>query len=186
MARDTRRQMIRQAALLFRGRGYAATGIREVATQAGAHRGVIYHHFPRGKAELAEEVITLVDGTVGPLIVAVCQQQEPISAMHAIIAGAKMALTGGEHPPGCPIAAIALGAGHEDEGLLAAARAAFRRWEAPFRECLVRNGFAEADAAGLATLLIAGLEGGLVLCRTEGSNEPLDRVAAALEYALRD
>ncbi|RDI66321.1 hypothetical protein DFR76_10467 [Nocardia pseudobrasiliensis] len=59
----------------------------------------------------------------------------------------------GPRPPGCPIAAIALGAGPEDAGLLEAAR------------------FAEADAAGLAALFIAVLEGGLVLCRTEGSNE---------------
>ncbi|APA98469.1 TetR/AcrR family transcriptional regulator [Nocardia seriolae] len=185
MAGDTRMRMIRQAAKLFRGQGYAATGFREIVEKAETHRGVIYHHFPRGKAELAEEVVRLVDGTVGPAIEAVCANQEPVSAMRAVLAGAKMVMTGGGQRPGCPIAAVALGAGPGDAELLTATRDVFRQWQVPFRDCLRRNGFEEADATNLATLLIAGLEGALVLCRTEGDTEPLDRVADALERALR-
>lgn len=176
--------MIRQAALLFRGQGYAATGFREIVEKADTRRGVIYHHFPRGKTELAEEVLVLTDGTVGPAIEMVCANQDPVSAMHAIMAGAKLVMTGGDYPPGCPVAAIALGAGPDDAALLAAARDVFRRWQAPFRDCLHRNGISDPDASNLATLLIAGLEGALVLCRAEGTTEPLDRVAAALEHAL--
>ncbi|MVU78185.1 TetR family transcriptional regulator [Nocardia sp. ET3-3] len=177
--------MIRQAALLFRARGYAATGFREIVEQAGTHRGVIYHHFPRGKTELAEEVVRLVDGAVGPAIEAVCSNQDPVSAMRAILAGVKMIMTGGEHPPGCAVAAVALGAGPDDAELLTAASDVFRRWQDSYRECLLRNGIPDPDATDLATLLIAGLEGALVLCRTEGTTEPLDRVAAGLERALR-
>ncbi|MFE9575659.1 TetR/AcrR family transcriptional regulator [Nocardia sp. NPDC006044] len=184
MAKDTRARMIRHATLLFRGQGYAATGFREVVAKAGTHRGVIYHHFPRGKTELAEEVLAFIDGMVGPAIEAVCANQAPVPAMHAILGGAKLAMTGGGHPPGCPVAAVALGAGPDDAELLAAAGAIFRRWARPFQECLQRNGIDEEAAADLATLLIAGLEGALVLCRTEGTTDPLDRVAAGLERAL--
>ncbi|QIS14950.1 hypothetical protein F5544_35600 [Nocardia arthritidis] len=63
-------------------------------------------------------------------------------------------------------------------------RMIFRRWQGSFRDCLRRNGFDDADATNLAALLLAGLEGGLVLCRTEGGTAPLDQVAAALERAL--
>ncbi|MFD6158265.1 TetR/AcrR family transcriptional regulator [Nocardia sp. NPDC060256] len=185
MARDTRMRMIRQAALLFRGQGYAATGFREIVEKAGTHRGVIYHHFPRGKTELGEEVLALTDAAVGPAIEAVCADLDPVSAMRAIMAGAKMVMTGGGYPPGCPIAAIALGAGPEDPALLTAARDVFRRWQHPFQECLRRNGIHEPDATNLATLLIAGLEGALILCRTEGTVDPLDHVAAGLERALK-
>ncbi|MFB7719833.1 TetR/AcrR family transcriptional regulator [Nocardia sp. NPDC056100] len=184
VARDTRRQMIEQAALLFRGRGYGATGIREIATSAGAHRGVIYHHFPRGKTEVAEEVLAATDATVGAYIESWCTAQQPLSAMRAIIAGAKMIMASGEHPPGCPVAAITIGAGPDDEALREAARAIFERWQHAFRDCLRRNGTPDHEAANIATLLIAGIEGALVLCRAEGSNAPLDRVAAALEPLL--
>jgi TetR/AcrR family transcriptional repressor of lmrAB and yxaGH operons len=183
MARDTRQRMIRQAALLFRGHGYAGTGIREVAEAAGAHRGVIYHHFPGGKTELATEVLTYVDGLVGPAVEAVCAEQEPIPAMRAVLAGAKLVMTGGSHPAGCPVAAITLGA--EDEELRSATREIFGRWRQAFQDCLRRNGFRADEAMSLATLLIAGLEGGLVLCRAEGTTEPLDHVETALEHALK-
>ncbi|ASF07522.1 LmrA/YxaF family transcription factor [Nocardia brasiliensis] len=104
--------------------------------------------------------------------------------MHAILAGAKMVMAGGDQPPGCAVAAVTLGAGPDDHTLHEATRAIFRRWQQPFQECLQRNGFDEGDAKNLATLLIAGMEGALVLCRAEGTTEPIDRVAAALEYAL--
>lgn len=184
MARDTRSRIIRQAALLFRGQGYAATGFREIVDKAGTHRGVIYHHFPRGKTELAEEVLALVDGSVSPAIEAVCAGQDPVSAMRAIFAGVKMVMTGGDQPPGCAVAAVALGADPHDQELITAARDVFRRWQRPFQECLQRNGFPDDEAANLATLLVAGMEGALVLCRAEGNNEPLDRVADALQQAL--
>lgn len=184
MAGDTRTRMIRKAALLFRGQGYAATGFREIVEKAGTRRGVIYHHFPRGKAELAEEVLAATDNAVGAAIEVVCAEQTPVSAMHAILGGAKLVMSGGGYPPGCPVAAIALGAGPDDRNLLETARDVFRRWQAPFQDCLHRNGFDRSDAANLATLLIAGMEGALILCRAEGTMEPLDRVAAAIERAL--
>ncbi|GAA5166117.1 TetR/AcrR family transcriptional regulator [Pseudonocardia eucalypti] len=185
MARDTRERMIRQAALLFRGQGYAATGIREVAEKAGAHRGVTYHHFPGGKTELAAEVLAYVDSQVGPVIEAICATQAPVPAMHAILAGARLVMTGGSQPAGCTVAAITLAEGADGPALRSAAREIFGRWQRSFRECLLRAGVPEQRAVEMATLLIAGLEGALVLCRAEGGTEPLDRVAAAMEYALR-
>ncbi|QLY28304.1 TetR/AcrR family transcriptional regulator [Nocardia huaxiensis] len=184
MARDTRQRMIAQAALLFRGRGYAGTGIREIAEAAGANRGVIYHHFPGGKAEVATEVLASVDSMVSPAIAAVCATQDPVPAMHAILAATKFVMTGGEQPPGCTVAAITLGAGPDEPALHTLTRDIFRRWRTPFRECLQRNGFDDDTATNLATLLIAGMEGALVLCRAEDTTEPLDQVAAALEHAL--
>jgi TetR/AcrR family transcriptional repressor of lmrAB and yxaGH operons len=181
---NTRNRIIRHAALLFRGQGYVATGFREIVAQAGVHRGVIYHHFPRGKTEVAEEVLAITDAAVGPAIEAVCANSEPVAAMRAILAGAKMVMTGGGYPPGCPVAAVALGAGPDDTELLAKARDVFRNWQRLFRECLLRNGIDDPDATNLATLLIAGLEGALILSRTEGNSKPLDQVAAGLECAL--
>jgi TetR/AcrR family transcriptional repressor of lmrAB and yxaGH operons len=184
VARDTRRRMIQQAALLFRGSGYAGTGIREVAEAAGAHRGVIYHHFAGGKAELATEVLAYVDGLVGPAIEAVCAGQEPVPAMQAILAAAEVVMAGGDHPAGCAVAAVTVGAGPDEQSLRSMTREIFDRWQRAFRDCLLRNGFDTEAATNLATLLIAGLEGALVLCRAEGTTEPLARVAAGLEHAL--
>lgn len=178
--------MVRHAALLFRGQGYGGTGFREIVERAGAQRGVIYHHFPRGKAELAEEVIAFIDDQVGPAIETVCATADPVTALRLIMAGARMVMVDGDQPPGCPVAAVTLGAGPDDDTLKAAAHEVFNRWQHPFAACLQRNGFPEGQAADLAALLIAGLEGALILCRAAGTDEPLQRVTAALERALAD
>nr|WP_232541845.1 TetR/AcrR family transcriptional regulator [Nocardia bovistercoris] len=172
--------MIQQAALLFRSRGYGATGIREIANQAGAHRGVIYHHFPRGKTEVAEEVLAATDATVGGFIDSWCANQDPATAVRAIVAGIKMMSTGGEHPPGSPVAAITVGACPDDDHLRETALGIYQRWQGAFRDCLRRDGVPEPQASNLATVLIAGIEGALVLCRAEGGNAALDRLEAAM------
>src|SRR5260370_23581443 len=49
--------MVRSAASLVRSRGVSATSLADVLADSGAARGSIYHHFPEGKAQLAEDAI---------------------------------------------------------------------------------------------------------------------------------
>src|SRR2546428_9735058 len=54
---DSRERMVRSAASLIRTRGMHATSFSEVLADSGAPRGSIYHHFPKGKEQLAEDAI---------------------------------------------------------------------------------------------------------------------------------
>src|SRR5207245_7237258 len=54
---DSRASMVRSAASLIRSRGVSATSFSDVLADSGAPRGSIYHHFPDGKAQLAEDAI---------------------------------------------------------------------------------------------------------------------------------
>ncbi len=42
---------------LFRIQGYTATGLTQILVESGAPKGSFYFHFPRGKAQLAEQAI---------------------------------------------------------------------------------------------------------------------------------
>lgn len=59
MARKTeaRARAIATAERLFRIQGYTATGLTQILAESGAPKGSFYFHFPRGKAQLAEETI---------------------------------------------------------------------------------------------------------------------------------
>src|SRR5216684_1012059 len=57
MANDSRASMVRSAASLISSRGVSATSFSDVLTDSGAPRGSIYHHFPEGKKQLAEDAI---------------------------------------------------------------------------------------------------------------------------------
>src|ERR1700687_3391983 len=54
---DSRASMVRSAASLIRTRGVSATSFSDVLADSGAPRGSIYHHFPAGKEQLAEDAI---------------------------------------------------------------------------------------------------------------------------------
>src|SRR5437870_12102043 len=54
---DSRERMVRSAASLIRTRGVNATSFSDVLADSGAPRGSIYHHFPEGKRQLAEDAM---------------------------------------------------------------------------------------------------------------------------------
>src|SRR5437763_6644454 len=57
MSTDSRASMLRSAASLSRSPGVNATSFSDVLADSGAPRGSIYHHFPDGKRQLAEDAI---------------------------------------------------------------------------------------------------------------------------------
>ena len=54
---DARDRAIATAERLFRIQGYTATGLSQIIEESGSPKGSFYFHFPRGKAQLAEEAI---------------------------------------------------------------------------------------------------------------------------------
>ncbi len=55
MVTGTRVRMINAAVELLQRRGVAGMSFSDVLAASGAARGAIYHHFPRGKEQLAAE-----------------------------------------------------------------------------------------------------------------------------------
>ncbi|WP_375690742.1 TetR/AcrR family transcriptional regulator [Pseudooceanicola sp. LIPI14-2-Ac024] len=56
--RPTPERLTRAALELFQRRGYHAVGVAEILDRAGCPKGSLYHHFPGGKAALAEAAIS--------------------------------------------------------------------------------------------------------------------------------
>ena len=52
----TRRRLLTVAAEVFAARGYAATGMRDLAAAAGVSTGSLYHYFPDKRA-LCERLV---------------------------------------------------------------------------------------------------------------------------------
>jgi AcrR family transcriptional regulator len=56
-AAATKQRIVDATAECFRRQGYAGTGLKQIATEADAAFGSLYHFFPGGKEELGGEVI---------------------------------------------------------------------------------------------------------------------------------
>ena len=181
---DSRKRMIQSAALLFREQGYSGTGFRDVIEHSGAPRGSIYHHFPGGKEQLAADTVAWAAAVIERQIERAAKNGNPLIALDLFVDAWREVLEESNFRAGCPIVAVAAEA---DAGstATAAAAAAFDRWQDLIAHALLGAGVGRTDARRLATLVIAGIEGAILLCRARRDIRPLRDVHRALEATLR-
>lgn len=184
MASDSRERMVRSAAFLLREHGYAGTGFRDVIAHSEAPWGSIYHHFPGGKAQLAEEAVRYAGDLVAQLIEH-SPPDDPVVALRGFVAIWRQGLESSEFRAGCPVVAVATEAPADQPALSEAAAHAFAQWEQALATTLRRAGIPRARSRRLATITVAGIEGAIVLSRARRTTQPLDDVGKELELALR-
>src|SRR5437868_10600422 len=177
MTTDSRQRMIETAAVVMRERGVEATSFSEVLARSGAPRGSIYHHFPGGKAQLIEEATRYAGEFTASGLAAALAEDDPATAIGAFVSGWASILRRSDFSAGCPVLAASL-AGDRSPGARDAAAAAFARWEDILAEALEPHVTDPERSQQIATLVIAAVEGAVVLVRAQRSTEPLERVAA--------
>lgn len=172
-----RQRMIRGATEVLARRGLQATAFSEVLALTGASRGSIYHHFPGGKAELMLAVLEDFSGALDDALRAL-HGRPPLAVVEGALQLWRAKLLRSDCESGCPVAALTLAA---DSGrLLADCRAAYAQWQGTLAGALRAGGWAPDAADGFATLMLAAIQGGIVLARAEGRIEPFDTVAEQL------
>lgn len=177
--------MIDAAKSGFRTHGMVATGFTEVLAASGAARGAIYHHFPGGKDELAAAVVASTADNVEVAIRTLFGTSA--SLRDALVTAIDLVAAAVDHREsfGCAIAPAVLEASGS-QAILDGADDAFTRWQRAFREGFEafddEASFDGPDA--VAALVVASLEGALILSRAAGSSEPVRRVGRALTTLL--
>ncbi|MEN4476944.1 TetR/AcrR family transcriptional regulator [Mycolicibacterium cosmeticum] len=166
-----RAQIVDAAATLMYHNGVSTTSLDDVLAAAGAGKGQMYHYFD-GKADLVAAVIErqleLVLAAQQPELDHTDSWQGIKAWMARILR--EQSRAGG--PFGCPLGTIAAEL-KNDETFRPSLDAAFARWEAPLARGLkaMKNrgelGRA-AKPARLAAMVVAALQGGMLLARVRG------------------
>ena len=183
MSASSKQRMIETAAVVMRERGVEATSFSEVLARSGAPRGSIYHHFPGGKAQLIEEATRYGGEFTAAGLAAALADDDPVAAIGAFSASWLRILRKTDFAGGCPVVAASL-EGDRSPAARDAAAAAFENWEQLVAAALEPHVESAQLARSLATLVIASIEGAIVLARAARSTGPLERVAAELEQVL--
>jgi TetR/AcrR family transcriptional regulator, lmrAB and yxaGH operons repressor len=187
MAGDTRDRMIDATVAALQRHGVAGMSFTEVLASSGAARGAIYHHFPGGKAQLVAEAATRNGNDVRALL-ADLPAASPSAVVDAFLALVRPVVAASACGAGCAVAAVAVGAGPAVIGAnpaaAGAAATAFASWGDQLAERLATAGLPAGEAADLAAMLIALLEGAHVMCRAAGTLAPFDRAARAAALAV--
>jgi len=179
MSTDSRASMVRSAASLIRSRGVNATSFSDVLADSGAPRGSIYHHFPDGKRQLAEDAIQ----STSERLLAHLRAGSPTSpsdVLERFIAMWRQVVVASAGSAGCVVAGVAIDTVPGEKELMEVVRATFRSWVAALAEELEAAGVPSARATPIAMATLAAMEGALILCRAEGNVRPLEAVAKEL------
>jgi AcrR family transcriptional regulator len=178
-----RARMVRSAATLIRERGIHGTGLREVVAHSGGPRGSLGRFFPGGKTQLVTEAIdvALVD-LFGDLERTLSEAETFPEAISVIVTPWRRLLVDNDFGLGCPLAAT-IGDTADNDSLRSHVSEWLARWRAPVTDAYTRFGAPQAEAEAHATVLVAALEGALMLARAQRSIEPLDTVERF--FALR-
>ena len=184
---DTRTRLVAAMGDALRRRGLHGVGLNEILAAAGAPKGVLYHHFPGGKTELAIAAIDDAATGLGRALDKVVQRgANPEEALLGWLAagGRQLGATGFER--GCPLATVALESGPGDTAIRAALATAFAAIRERIADALRKSGRDAAEATGLASLIVAAYEGGLLQARVANSAAPMNAMVAALAALLAD
>jgi AcrR family transcriptional regulator len=181
MPGDTRTRMIEATVQALQRHGVAGMSFTDVLRASGAARGAIYHHFPGGKAQLVAEAATR-NGHDVRIHLAGLPTDSPQAVVQAFLAAVRPAVEASAAGGGCAVAAVTVGAGADagNDGLRQVAADALASWADQLAELLASSGLAAGEAADLAAMLLALLQGAHVMCRAAGTLQPFDQAARAV------
>ncbi len=178
----TRDRLIAAMADALQRRGLHAVGLNELLEQAQAPKGVLYHHFPGGKNELAAAAIEAVAQRVTSGLDLLAQTQgDLIQGLRAWLGAAQRGLVKSGFERGCPLATVALESTAQDEGIRAALAAAFAAIREKLALLLQSAGLAAPRSVQYAALIVSAYEGALLQARV--ANNPT-AMAATTELLL--
>jgi TetR/AcrR family transcriptional repressor of nem operon len=183
----TRDRIIRQAAPLFNQRGYEGSSMQEIMAATDLEKGGIYRHFS-SKQELAARAFDYAWAE------AIKARRHDLDSVENSVDKLKQFIANfverrGIVPGGCPLLNTAMDSDDGNAVLRARARKALQGWQVFLGSIIaggVRKGEIRPDIAKakLANVIIASLEGAIMISRLEQSPGPLRDAQSHLENYL--
>jgi len=184
---QTRKKIVQAAAPIFNQRGYEGSSLNDLMEATGLQKGGIYRHFA-SKEELAAEAFDYTwEAAWNARLLHVDEKANGIDKLKQLIANFV------EHrspiPGGCPILNTAVDADDGNSVLRARVAKALRslvgRVQALVEQAQEnRDARPRVDPKAVATLIVASLEGALMMSRIQRNDEALRHVQSHLNRYL--
>jgi TetR/AcrR family transcriptional regulator, lmrAB and yxaGH operons repressor len=167
---------------VFRDSGYNGASLSSLSEAAGLRRASLYHRFPGGKEQMANEVLAAAEAWLGEHVLTPLRGTgEPAAriaamrrALHAFYSGGKQS---------CLL--NLLSAPFDEDGPFAAPiKRILTAWRRSLVGVLRDAGFEQDEARRRAERAIALVQGSLVLSRGLRTTRPFERCLASLEHEL--
>lgn len=187
----TKRRILQRSAALFNTRGYQATSVSDITGATGFTKGAIYRHF-RNKEELERQSLATMAEAMYEKMRAVVKREPTASRkLRAIFGFFESYVTDPPFKGGCPLMNAAI---ESDDAHPVLRREALKILDT-LRQSIVKiieNGVKHkqikpnVNAEFYATLIIASLEGGIMMGRLQGDNNDIRRILKHLTAQLAE
>ena len=180
----SKNEIIDRLFTVFRDRGFEGASLADLSRATGLGKSSLYHHFPRGKEQMAEAVLERATALIDNAILKVAQAPEPLKVrVRKIVAAFDQIFAGGR--TSCVLGQLSsAGVGADArQGL----RQAFAHWIEAIDRLAAESGMSPARAGSFAEDWVARLQGALILHAATGDTGPFKRAMdALLELAKED
>jgi len=165
---------------LLSERGYGVTML-DVIERADAPRGSIYYHFPNGKEELAIQVAVKVRHEIDEFVSRTSARiPDPAPFLQRLVENHRKRLVSSSYDLGCPLMGIVASGTVESAELNRAVSDAFGTWISAIARALTDKGFTPEQADSLASLVVTGIEGCIVVGRGKRSPAPFGELSRSI------
>ena len=166
---------------IFREYGYAGASLSEITERTGLGKGSLYHFFPNGKTEMAEAVLGDIDKWFEEYVFAPLRKSEhPNKSIHSMFNEVNRYFNSGRRI--CLVGAFALD--HTRDQFSEKVSNYFKAWTSSLTTALKKYGLAKKDAKLLAEDVVGGIQGALVLARSQDNPKIFTRTLKRLEKRI--
>jgi TetR/AcrR family transcriptional regulator, lmrAB and yxaGH operons repressor len=167
---------------LFRQFGYEGVTISKISQATGLGKASLYHHFPGGKADMAEAALTQVNLWLEMSILPTLENdRNPIERFQAMCAETNRFFNEGQNS--CLWAVLVLEAS-SDNLFHTQIKWAFSQWIEAISAVLIVAGLDKTLATQRGEDAIIAIQGALILCHGLKDFAPFDRVLRQLPLQL--
>lgn len=184
---DTKSLIIDIAASLFQQKGYLGVGLNEILKACNISKGALYHHFPNGKEELLIACLHSMDEAITTDIVDIFRQYPTTGeATKAMI---EVLVADFDHEgtiTGHTFSSIVSEMASLSEPVRNACSDLYTKIQGIYFNKLVADGFSKESAHSISLMMTASIEGGMLLCLTQKTSDPLKVISQVLPNLLKE
>jgi AcrR family transcriptional regulator len=173
-----RSELVPALAEIFREHGFAGASLSEITRATGLGKGSLYHFFPAGKNEMGKAVLDDVDGWFRTNVFEPLQQHpDPAAGMEHMFKAVDRFFDSGRRI--CLVGSFALD--DTRDRFASDVQSYFAAWIAALASTLKRSGFDTRSARETAEEVVAGIQGALVLARSQDDPKIFKRAIKRLK-----
>jgi len=186
----TKQLILKKSGLLFNTQGYKSTSLSDITSATGFTKGAIYRHF-KSKEELEKETLIHLSGIMFEALRKTVKEKDTApEKLRAVIKFFESYITSPPVKGGCPIMNVAIEA---DDAHPTLRKAAIKLLDV-LRDSIInildkgvkyRQIKFDIDKEFYATIIMASLEGAIMMSKLRGNNKDIKCIIAHLEGQIK-